>query len=142
MKIIKLTRNVQDEKGTKGSLSYNGKDICKTLELPWNSNSHKISCIPIGKYSVTKWNSIHLHDAYEVQNVPNRTGICLHCGNYAGDVRLGLKSDSEGCILFATTTSSDGNQYVGIGSRTAHDVFMVLLQGEDFVLDIINNLSK
>lgn len=65
---------------------------CKTLERPWKDNQKNISCIPKGTYKV-EWTFSPklLKYTYEVFNVPNRTGIRLHPGNFFFDV--------DGCIL-------------------------------------------
>lgn len=40
--------------GTNGILSFNGKEICKTIELPWKENQRRISCVPEGTYRIRK----------------------------------------------------------------------------------------
>ena len=67
-----------------------------TLELPWNGNQRKVSCIPEGKYEVHKIWSPKFGKCYQVIDVPERDAILFHSGNYAD---LSGKSDTEGCIL-------------------------------------------
>ncbi len=67
------------------------------LELPWKDNQHGISCIPAGTYRVVKsegWGNIK-YPHFAFIDVPGRSGICAHIGNYAA----GVKVDSEGCLL-------------------------------------------
>lgn len=77
---------------------------CKTLELPWLDNKNEVSCIPPGKYVVKKRNSDKYGDHFHLQDVPNRTFILIHHGNF--------KKDIKGCILVgATHTDIDGNGF-------------------------------
>lgn len=65
----------------------------KTLELPWKNNQRSISCIPEGTYEVWRMapNPKRPYFYFWVQNVPHRTGILFHPGNYTSQIR--------GCIL-------------------------------------------
>lgn len=68
---------------------------CKTIELPDLGNQQNISCIPEGKYEVHKIVSPTRGTCFHVQDVPGRTAILIHPGNYVA----GGKRDSMGCIL-------------------------------------------
>jgi hypothetical protein len=68
-----------------------------TLELPWRENQHDISCIPVGVYDVIPHNSVDHPGTFEVTNVPNRSSILIHVGNYP--------SDFKGCIGVGTGVS-------------------------------------
>lgn len=94
---------------TLGSIySPQGGLICKTLELPWLENKRSVSCIPEGKYRVTKEKPIPHDDPstdedesggriyrnywhFRLHNVPGRSGILIHRGQ--------VPSHSQGCIL-------------------------------------------
>ena len=79
---------------------------CLCLELPWLNNQHNISCIPEGTYTVIKYSDEKHPNTFWVQNVPNRTGILIHIGNFA----TGSHIDTEGCILPGTEFQDiDGN---------------------------------
>lgn len=76
---------------------------CKTLELPWRNNSINISCIPPGTYEVIKRYSEKYRNHFHVLNVPGRSMILIHSGNYYTDTR--------GCILVGkdlTDINADG----------------------------------
>jgi len=97
MKII-LTRQDSDNVQTLGNAviiddSDNEIFLFCTLELPDLNNHPQTSCIPKGIYNVIKvGNSINIpYIHFAVQNVPNRTGICIHKGNYHSDIL--------GCII-------------------------------------------
>jgi hypothetical protein len=64
---------------------------CKGLELPWRNNERKVSCIPEGAYKLVRRNSPRFGDHFHVLDVPNRTFILIHHGNYTSDI--------EGCLL-------------------------------------------
>lgn len=67
-----------------------------TLELPWNNNQVSFSCIPEGTYETTKIYSPKFGKCFLVNDIPDRTAIEIHKGNYAS--LMGL-SDTSGCIL-------------------------------------------
>ena len=64
--------------GTNGVLSFNGKEICKTIELPWKNNQKRISCIPEGIYKIRKRFSLKFKWHNEIMNVKNRDYILFH----------------------------------------------------------------
>lgn len=64
---------------------------CFTLELPWRENRANISCIPVGAYSARKYRSPRHGNVLLLEDVPDRTWIEIHAGNYTRQVR--------GCIL-------------------------------------------
>jgi len=84
---------------TKGTLQiFEGDDLlysCKTIELRFLNNIKNKSCIPEGDYDVIKYDSPSKGQCFRLLNVPNRSDILIHKGNFvAGD-----KIDSLGCIL-------------------------------------------
>lgn len=68
---------------------------------PWKNNEDDISCIPQGLYNVTRGNTEHHIDVFKILNVPGRTDILIHPGNYASNVIVSGKvhCDSKGCFL-------------------------------------------
>ncbi|MEN6388839.1 MAG: DUF5675 family protein [Syntrophomonas sp.] len=62
-----------------------------TLELPDLGNQKNISCIPEGKYEVHRIYSPKFGKCFHVQEVPGRSEILIHKGNY--------NKDTHGCIL-------------------------------------------
>jgi hypothetical protein len=65
-----------------------------TLELPWNDNHNNVSCIPEGTYNVHKMPPNPPKRPYHyfwVMNVPGRSSILWHPGNYTRQIL--------GCIL-------------------------------------------
>ena len=99
------------DSSTIGTLDF-GLFRCLTLELPWLDNERNISCIPEGKYKASKYNSYKNGAVILLADVPDRSYIQIHAGNYTRDV--------EGCILV-------GNS--------------IKYLDEDSVLDVTNSLS-
>jgi hypothetical protein len=116
--------------GTNSVLSLNGKEICKTIELPWRNNQARVSCIPEGKYKIRKRFSAKFKWHLELINVKNRKYILLHPANNA------LK-ELNGCIAPVSQITGEGR---GNESRKAFEklknlVFPYLENG--FVVELI-----
>lgn len=104
---LTLTRNQDDGVQTLGELDFMGMKW-NTLELSWKNNQRNISCIPKGTYDV-KWtfSPKFMKYTYEIQGVPNRSGIRIHTGNYFTQI--------QGCILV-------GNGYKDVNGDGRLDV--------------------
>ncbi len=107
-----LIRLQTDSIQTLGNLLiYRNTDIvfqCKTLELSYKNNQRNISSIPEGRYIVRKEYSprfgMKLH---ELKNVPQRSEIKIHAGNYYYQL--------NGCILV-------GSEHIDINKDNYKDV--------------------
>jgi hypothetical protein len=88
-------------KGTNGEFSFNGKRLCSSIELPWLDNKKRISCIPEGRYELTKRYSARFGWHLLVNSVVNRTYILIHAYNDA------LK-ESKGCIAPVSICTGEG----------------------------------
>lgn len=98
---------------------------CKAIELPQLGNQHNISCIPEGKYEVHKIISPTKGKCFQVMNVPNRTAILIHIGNYAS----GVKIDTQGCILVGLRfidLNQDGNIDVADSTKALSTLLSLL----------------
>jgi len=122
--------------GTQGWLSMDNMPICQTLELPFRQNKQSCSCIPTGTYNVIWCFTNRYGYVYSLSNVPDRFGILMHSGNYAGAIDIGLLSDTRGCILFADNVKNNGKQLQAINSHIARTRFELLLNKETFLLVI------
>ncbi len=130
MLVLCLTRTYHDG-GTNGSLSLDGKEICKTIELPWRDNKRNGSCIPEGRYRLGLYPSRKFGMRLLVHDVQGRSGILLHAANDA-------TKDLRGCIAPVTMLTGAGT---GINSRVALErlerlVEPVLEAGESVWLEI------
>lgn len=107
---VKITREDENTKQTVGTLTvYDGNMevfSCKTLELPWRNNQRNISCIPASNgtpYTVVKRWTEERKDHFHILNVPQRSAILIHSGNYY--------THTLGCVLVGkdlTDLNKDG----------------------------------
>ena len=108
---IFLNRVSNEVKQTLGRLYlYDDADLvfqCCTMELPWINNQKRISCIPKGRYLVKKHTSSKYGECFWVQDVPDRTEILIHLGNY--------NFNTLGCIL-------PGRRFLDINNDGLRDV--------------------
>ncbi len=117
--------------GTNGQLWLQQQLICMTIELPWNDNLKRKSCIPEGKYPLKKRYSQRFGWHVWIDLVPNRSLILFHPANDA------LK-ELNGCIAPVTSLQGEGK---GIDSRKAFErlkmvVYEYLQRGEEVFLHI------
>ena len=97
-----LTRLRQTDQGTEGFLTVPELGFaCFTLELPWRENRPCVSCIPPGTYPIG-WRVTRRRSTYHIRNVPKRSYILIHSGNYAGDIYKGLKPMWRGASCWAS----------------------------------------
>lgn len=121
--------------GTNGKLESEDKFICNTIELPWNENQPKVSCIPEGKYFIKKRYSSKFKWHMEIADVPNRSLILLHPANNAMQELLG-------CIAPVTKLSGSG---LGLMSRKAFtkmkDLVYPILDENQIVTLIVKSIK-
>lgn len=101
---ITIYRIEQGKSGTFGCMTLNGEAFSVTLERPWKDNMPNISCIPEGRYRCEPYRSHKFGKCFIVLNVPFRTYILIHPGNFV--------SESQGCIL-------PGRSFANIDGRRA-----------------------
>lgn len=106
MEEVTLHRFSKGKNQTIGKLYY-GNVECYTLELPYKNNSRNISCIPVGVYNVERRYSSKYKYHFHVLDVPDRSLILIHHGNF--------NTQTRGCILV-------GNDIADINSDGAVDV--------------------
>lgn len=109
----------------------------KSLELPYLNNQRKISCIPEGVYQVVKHTSPSQGICFSVKNVPQRSDILIHKGNYAGsDNPKTGKPDILGCILLGTGFSDLTNDGVSeiINSKNTMEKLLALTDGFELII--------
>lgn len=106
--------------------------ILATIELPYRNNQKNISCIPEGRYRVRERYSSKFGNHIEVLDVPNRSLILIHKGNY--------NQDTEGCIIvgqYFEDINHDGNLDVANSGRSMKSL-MDFLGGDMGTLTIVN----
>jgi len=117
--------------GTNGNISYQGKLVCESIELPWRNNKKNISCIPEGRYLLVKRQHMKHGLQLALSIVPNREAILIHPANFA-------LRDLQGCIAPVSKCTGEGE---GSYSRIALErlqalVYPVLDAGEKVFLVI------
>lgn len=113
---------------------FDGKEILLkvlTLELPDLGNQTNISCIPEGKYKVHRIYSPKFGNCFHVQDVPGRSAILIHRGNYT--------KDTMGCILVGLNhidIDNDGLKDVS-DSTAAMNKLLTIITDNEFELYVI-----
>jgi hypothetical protein len=129
--IVTIKRGASLKEGTFGMILYNGKPFAVTGERPWKDNQKNISCIPVGIYLCKRYSSDKYPDTFEVVNVPGRTHILFHKGNFP------LK-DSKGCILIAEKFEDINDDVCVLESNNGFSEFLSKLKGVNtFILQIV-----
>jgi hypothetical protein len=132
---LQIIRTISDAKQTLGEASVinnQGQTIFafKTLELPWKNNQQKTSCIPKGIYECVKRVSPRYKMHFHVTNVPARSWILIHHGNFYHDI--------EGCILPGRTHADiDGDGYRDVTHSRQTMIKLLELLPAKFELQII-----
>jgi hypothetical protein len=142
---MRLVRSPSTDQGTPGYLYDGDTLICRTLELPWRENRTMASCIPAGTYKVeymARSASGKYTDVYHVTGVPDRSGILIHAGNYAGDRALGYASDLLGCIapcmsIGVLTPAGRKPQTAGLSSKVALAKLHSITGRKPFTLEVV-----
>jgi len=119
MKSVVIQR-MKTSNGTMGILTIENKPVCVTLERPWLDNQVDISCIPAGIYVCERIESPKYGTTYRVNDVPGRTKILFHHGNWI--------HESKGCILTGTSFGIGGV----CSSMRARKKFMMTIGPEKY----------
>lgn len=137
---LKLNRIFLGSSATIGELLVNDKYLCDTLEDRVRPEGEKVygkTAIPEGTYEMVLSYSPRFKKILpEILNVPNFTGIRIHCGNSS--------ADSSGCILVGTW---DGEKEDWVSdSKIAFNKLMSLLEeatnNKEKITITINNSYK
>lgn len=137
---LTLNRIFLGSSATIGELYVDREHIADTLEDRVRPEGEKVygkTAIPEGTYEMVLSYSPRFKKILpEILNVPNFTGIRIHCGNSS--------ADSSGCVLVGTW---DGEKEDWVGnSRIAFNELMSLLQkaanNKEKITITINNLWK
>jgi len=132
---VDIFRMMRSDQGTLGILSFQSFR-CYTLELPWKDNEHNVSCIPKGIYQCKIRVSPKFGKVYWVSDVPDRSYILIHPGNWAGDTTKGFRSNVDGCILLGQKRGTLAKQLAILNSRITVRRFMEATGEQPFTLKI------
>ena len=100
-KHILLLQRKYGAQGTNGTITYQGEEICHTIELPDRNNIPRISCIPVGRYKLEKRRYPKHGEQIGIPNVLGREAILIHAANDA-------LRELQGCIAPVTTLTGEG----------------------------------
>lgn len=137
MRTVVILRNPDTDEGTLGRVFVDFKPFCHSLELPDRSNMRNVSRIPAGEYRCVWHRSPRFGWVYAVLDVPGRSDILIHPGNWAGDKALGYRSDLSGCVALGSRVGRLAGQSAVMASRLAVDNFVRALGRQPFTLIIV-----
>ena len=119
--ILELIRLEEAYAGTFGVLRIQKQIALFTLEPEDRENEIGKSSIPAQQYWCNRIESEKFGETFIVNNVPGRTGILFHAGNW--------EEHTEGCILLGTSIIEDKR---GVSnSKNAMIKFLTYLKGFD-----------
>ena len=129
--MITLIRAFQDWSVTLGMLQIEGVKHAPifTLENP-KRDTHIDSLIPAGTYTCRPYSSEKYPDVYEICDVPGRTYILIHAGNF--------EADTTGCVLVGLSAGVMKNQAAVMQSRQAMDQLRKLIGDQEFTLQVVD----
>ena len=131
MNKIKIKRIEETDEATIGKLYLNDKEIGYTLEPPWKDNKQRESCIPAGEYDAfirtdsNRWD----YDVIQLRNVPNRTAIQIHIGNFP--------KDTVGCIL---PGKGRGHNIVHQSRVAFEELMSGINEDERIIIKVVDNI--
>ena len=137
---VTITRSKLEDAQTLGTLvltNDDGKKLfnCKTLELPWLNNKRNESCIPLGNYKVVTRQSARYNKHYHIQDVPGRSFVLIHIGNYY--------TQTKGCILVGKSVSDiNGDGYLDVTNSKSALQELLKLAPNGFDLEIKRKPKK
>lgn len=128
-----IKRFKYEDKQVLGTLTVldQGEEVfsCKTLELPDLNNEPRKSCIPKGCYQVKKRTSKKYGHHLHILDVPNRSWILVHHGNFHTDIL--------GCVLVGKAhVDINGDNYKDVTSSKVTMKKLLLLLPNEFELTI------
>jgi Family of unknown function (DUF5675) len=120
-----LQRLIQSKRSTIGRLTVNGQ-IFSTLEPPPVPNpppdGNNYVCIPAETYPLTiRWSPKFNRQVPHVENVPGRTAIELHIGNFP--------DDTDGCGLIGVNAAVSQPDYISQSSVSFAKLLTILYDG-------------
>lgn len=123
--VVELIRLEENERfGTLGILKIDKRIFCGTLEPADRLNQVSKSSIPAQQYTCRRYSSEKYPETFEVSNVPGRSHILFHPGNFV--------EDTAGCILLGRHTnklSMNNKQRMIVNSGNTFKTFIRLLHG-------------
>ena len=153
MKTAFLIRQTQGAEGTFGKF-FTPEQGFHCGELPWEDmdgngfGDNNTSRINPGEY-IVEWvdSPSRGHKIYQLKDVPRRTAVQIHSGNFCGSLKKGFKSDVLGCIILGNRKEREGDplghgQMMVCDSKSAVSKFEAEMAGESFKLVITEEFQN
>jgi hypothetical protein len=116
---------------TIGTMSLDGEPFGNTLELAWDGNKPRVSCIPAGTYEVKITPSFRFkRPMLEIIGVPGRAGIRIHGANHDYELR--------GCLAVSIHRYRTFGLRGSLAGVLQEKVAAALLRGEAVKISISN----
>lgn len=127
---VLIRRAWADSRATLGMLTIKGvqHDPIFTLENPQRETSID-SRIPGGFYRCEPFNGAKYKDVYEIKDVPGRTNILFHWGNF--------EKDTLGCILIGNQAGIISGMPAVLNSVVTFQEFRKIIGKKSFDLTIV-----
>ena len=137
-KEIYVRRTKQFGETTLGSLSIKGLAKSWYVLEPGGPDSEiegSDKRIKSGSYRIKPYSSLKYKEVYELKDVPGRTFILMHAGNY--------HEDTQGCLMPGKTwgVKSDKHYYVGHSRTALKEIFSEISGADEVVINIINEFG-
>lgn len=132
MRTVHIVRDQSGPSGVFGTLLTDSGYGAYTLEPAVDRAEHP--CIPEGCYRAELRPHPKHGVCYELVDVPGRTSILIHWGNF--------QRDTEGCILVGNAIGEIGNEPAILQSKDAYSRFMSDMATEGFYLHILWRNTK
>lgn len=134
MKQVVIQRAWSDYRATLGMIKILDHDHPPifTLENPLRATSVD-SRIPGGEYICTPYSGTKYQDVYLVKDVPGRSAILFHWGNF--------ERHTEGCILLGLGSGMMNAEPAVMQSRDAFAIFRAVIGKENFNLQVVDRFE-
>lgn len=129
MKVLTIKRIAMSAVSSLGVMFDEQTPFALTMELPWANNEPNKSCIPKGEYLIRRVVKIKHGECFEILDVPGRSDILIHKGNFP--------TDSRGCVILgeqfedALNPAADKVVTAVLASGKAYSEFMTRLSYQD-----------
>lgn len=120
---VELIRVKERHDATLGVLCFDDYPRLVTLERPWLGNQPEVSCIPVGRYTMSRVMSPKFGETFEIDRVKGRTNILFHKGN--------IPHDTRGCVLVGSEFGVTLGASMIQESKDAFEWFLRYLSGVD-----------
>ncbi|UTV99856.1 hypothetical protein KDW99_01520 [Marinomonas rhizomae] len=133
---LRLDRQEVSANATRGVLTISGKAGSWYVLEPSGPDSAEEGSdqrIPAGSYRIAPYSSPKYPNAFELKDVPGRTYILIHPGNF--------HSNTEGCLMPGKVKMMDGADLAVGSSRNAFNDIKAHLNGTSRItIDITNSI--